>query len=88
MQGPAVADDSLSANMADEARPHSTSADGGFNEHKATIARLYLVEGRTLEDVREIMAETHRFTASYVSPLELFTLPMLGDSWERLDNSR
>lgn len=64
MQGPAVADDSLSANMADEACPHSESADGGFNEHKATIARLYLVEGRTLEDVREIMAETHQFTAS------------------------
>lgn len=41
-------------------------ADGGFTKHKATIARLYLAEGRTLDDVRDIMTKTHHFTASYV----------------------
>lgn len=47
------------ASLADE-------ADSGFNEHKATIARLYLSERKPLDEVREIMASNHHFTASYV----------------------
>lgn len=35
-----------------------------WNEHRATITKLYIQEGRTLEDVRGIMKTEHNFEAS------------------------
>lgn len=35
-----------------------------WNEHRATITKLYIQEGRTLEDVRGIMKTEYNFEAS------------------------
>ncbi|RSL79661.1 hypothetical protein CDV31_017187 [Fusarium ambrosium] len=46
-----------------------------WNEHRGTIAKLYIQEGRTLKDVRGIMKTEYNFEASIRSYLAYF------DSW-------
>lgn len=37
-----------------------------WDDYKGAIIRLYIQEGRTLDEVREIMQRDHGFDASYV----------------------
>ncbi|KAF5680396.1 hypothetical protein FHETE_521 [Fusarium heterosporum] len=47
-----------------------------WSEHRGTITKLYIGEGRTLEDVRNIMKVQHNFVASIRSYRQHF------DKWE------
>ncbi|RBR22613.1 uncharacterized protein FIESC28_04408 [Fusarium coffeatum] len=49
-----------------------------WNEHRGTITKLYIQEGRTLEDTRNIMRIQHNFEASIRSYRQHFDIWQIG----------
>ncbi|KAJ4307361.1 hypothetical protein N0V84_012788, partial [Fusarium piperis] len=49
-----------------------------WHEHRETITKLYIQEGRTLEDVRSIMKAEHNFEASIRSYRQHFDIWDIG----------
>jgi hypothetical protein len=49
-----------------------------WNEHRGTITKLYIQEGRTLEDTRNIMKDQYNFQASIRSYRQHFDIWQIG----------